>query len=323
VAPLRSSDRRKTADKIIQDFHVEIPKSPDTPDDKDGIPESANQPTLASIRNALLPENTQSAKFTTTAGPDLKVVSGTVYIGSYTGDDQRILWYRIDEQMYPTGKSRWPGAEGKPANMRTVYTLWRNPGLVPLLHTPDFVVHEKLQTGADLMTPGLAGPPFPSRATKGSLVAVASLQKPTVPLVVGSCEIDIASLKTARGEKGRAVRVLHWQGDELWSWSIAGRGGAFPPDHIDGWDQKAPEQLVEVQEGLDELDLKAEEDGGVALTKADIDTSSSAAPDKGTGSEEHQLLETSSVEDAPLTTKGTLHMRLTPDLRLTFGNRDR
>lgn len=50
---------------------------------------------------------------------------------------------------------------------RIVYTLWHNPGIVPLLFTPSFVV-EKLQGGADLMTPGLQrGPPFPKMATKG------------------------------------------------------------------------------------------------------------------------------------------------------------
>jgi hypothetical protein len=54
-----------------------------------------------------------------------------------------------------------------PANARVVYTLWHNPGIVPLLYTPSFVV-EKLQGGADLMTPGLQrGPPFPKKATKG------------------------------------------------------------------------------------------------------------------------------------------------------------
>lgn len=53
------------------------------------------------------------------------------------------------------------------ADAPTVYTLWNNPGIVPLLYTPSFVI-EKLQGGADLMTPGLQrGPPFPKKATKG------------------------------------------------------------------------------------------------------------------------------------------------------------
>ena len=45
------------------------------------------------------------------------------------------------------------------------------------------------------MTSGLAGPPFPSGEVKGALVAVASLEKPSVPMVVGICGIDVAALQ--------------------------------------------------------------------------------------------------------------------------------
>lgn len=57
------------------------------------------------MRKSILPENALSARFTTTAGPDLKQVSGTIYVGSHegTGGEQRILWVKIGEQMYPTG----------------------------------------------------------------------------------------------------------------------------------------------------------------------------------------------------------------------------
>lgn len=61
------------------------------------------------LRNSLLPENCLSAKFTTTAGPDLATVTGTVYVGVHAGDDggkgeQRPLWVKMgDEGMFPTG----------------------------------------------------------------------------------------------------------------------------------------------------------------------------------------------------------------------------
>ena len=61
--------------------------------------------TLGAIRNSLMPENALSARFNTTAGPDLKQVSGTVYAGAHTGEEQRILWVRIEERLLPTGKS--------------------------------------------------------------------------------------------------------------------------------------------------------------------------------------------------------------------------
>jgi translation initiation factor 2D len=42
-------------------------------------------------------------------------------------------------------------------------------------------------------------PPFPQRAIQGATVAVASIERPTVPLVVGICEVDIANLDAVQG----------------------------------------------------------------------------------------------------------------------------
>lgn len=112
--------------------------------------------------------------------------------------------------------------------------LWKLPGLLPLLHTPAIVV-QKMKGGADLMTPGLAGPPFPQQAKKGAIVAVADLDKPSVPVAVGTCHIDISSLGSTQGAKGCAVETLHWAGDELWNWSTSGRAGIESPESLDGW----------------------------------------------------------------------------------------
>ena len=146
-----------------------------------------------------------------------------------------------------------------------VYTLWHNPGIVPLLYTPSFVV-EKLQGGADLMTPGLQrGPPFPKKATQDAIVAIASLESPTVPMAVGKCLIDVSSLDKVQGMKGHAVETFHWAGDELWSWSPGGKPGTSPPEHIEGWADEKDEvaalasQAAAVGLGGDD------EDGGVAL----------------------------------------------------------
>jgi translation initiation factor 2D len=258
LSPLRSSDRRKIADQIIADFGVEVPQAPAPKDDEEASEAPANvPPTLSSIRSSLLPENTQSARFTTTHGPALKELSGTVYVGAHPGEDERILWIKVWDRLYPT-----------------VYTLWHNPRLVPLLYTPSFVM-QKLQGGADLMTPGLArGPPFPPRATKNAIVAVARLDAPSVPLFVGVCEIDVAGLEKVEGVKGHAVRGMHWEGDELWSWSSAAKPGVPAPTYLDGWDNREGE----VEDGVRDLDLEDDEDGpgegGVSLngheTKKDI-----------------------------------------------------
>ncbi|KAJ9641799.1 hypothetical protein H2199_005012 [Coniosporium tulheliwenetii] len=266
LAPLRSSDRRKTADQIISDFGLQIPVDNDAdPDDK-----AAATAGHTSLRNALLPDNTQSARFQTTAGPDLKPVSGTVYVGSHDGEEQRILWIKLEEKMYPT-----------------VYTLWHNPGIVPLLHTHPPVM-PKLFGGSALMTPGLAGgPPFPEKAKKGAVVAIASTENPTVPLVVGSCAIDVSGLQQVQGAKGHAVETIHWHGDEVWAWSPAGVPGGLPPTRLDGW-QDSEREGEELASGVETMTVEDEEDGGVSLE-----------PDNKVREEGSQKAEGADGEDRP------------------------
>ncbi|KAJ5135651.1 Translation initiation factor SUI1 [Penicillium bovifimosum] len=238
LSPLRSSDRRKIADQIIKDYQISVPlnSSEDT---------SAPASSLTSIRNSLLPENTQTARFTTTAGPDLRELQGIVYVGTHPDEDERVLWFKLehgpgaDKRLYPT-----------------VYTLWHNPNLVPLLYTPEFVMG-KLHGGADLMTPGLANePPFPERAVKSAVVAVASVDRHTVPLFVGVCEIDVSALEEVQGTKGHAVRGLHWEGDELWAWSSASRPGRPAPEYLEGWDE---DESDEVEQRMEELHIEEDE----------------------------------------------------------------
>ena len=66
--------------------------------------EASSALSLGGLRNSLMPENALSARFNTTAGPDLKQVSGTVYAGAHPGEEQRILWLKIEERLLPTGK---------------------------------------------------------------------------------------------------------------------------------------------------------------------------------------------------------------------------
>lgn len=244
LSPLKSSDRRRTADQIIADFGIQIPSDPGA-DPEDRAVATAN---LTALRKSLLPENALSARFTTTTGPDLKQVSGTVFVGSHEGTngEQRVLWVKIGNNMYPT-----------------VYTLWHIPHIVPLLYTP-LVVVEKLQAGADLMTPGLQrGPPFPTKATKGAVVAIASLEVPTVPMAVGTCEIDVSSLGPVQGMKGSAVSMLHWAGDELWSWSSTGKQGTEPPATIAAWDTDNGTE-TNISQGTAAISLD-DHDGGIPI----------------------------------------------------------
>ena len=157
--------------------------------------------------------------------------------------------------------------------------------------------------GADLMTPGLAGPPFPSRATKGAVVAVASLEKPTVPMVVGVCEIDISSLQKTQGAKGHAVKGQHWAGDEIWAWSQTGKSGGDAPEAIEGWD--ANEEGIDA--GANNLSIDDSEDdspGGVSIARTDDQKKESELQNPYVEGEDVQPFEGAEVPDKDLTTKG-------------------
>lgn len=116
------------------------------------------------------------------------------------------------------------------------------------------------------MTPGLAGPPFPVGAIKDAVVAIASLENPSVPLAVGVCDIDVSSLQAARGGKGCAVQTVHWFGDELWDWSTTGKPGAAAPEALHGWIQEADKAAL--AEETNDMHLDDDDDdgeGGVLL----------------------------------------------------------
>ena len=129
------------------------------------------------------------------------------------------------------------------------------------------------------MTPGLTfGPPFPAKATKGAVVAIADYENPSVPVVVGECEIDIASLATVKGSKGHAVKNLHWHKDDIWAWSQTNRPGTDPPEFLHGWfkDQDVRDEGVEAtKKAVQSLEIERKEeeeeeeedkvDGGVSL----------------------------------------------------------
>lgn len=156
------------------------------------------------------------------------------------------------------------------------------------------------------MTPGLArGPPFPPKATKDSIVAIASLEKPSVPMVVGVCMIDIASLQKVQGAKGHAVRGEHWDGDEIWAWNQSGKPGENAPGHIDGWDVDDAEQQ---EQGVDDLPVEDPEDeaeGGVSLDNGAIRQPTNSFNQFLDG-EEGLPDENAPMENKELSTKGTV-----------------
>ena len=159
------------------------------------------------------------------------------------------------------------------------------------------------------MTPGLArGPPFPSKATKDAIVAVASIEKPSIPVVVGICEIDVASLKQVQGAKGHAVRGEHWEGDEIWAWSSGGKPGGAAPENIDGWD--VDDNNANLQEGVEHLTIDDEgedgEEGGVSLAESSDQATKFEPHDKYVEGEDAQPYEEGEIGGKDLSTKGVL-----------------
>ena len=164
------------------------------------------------------------------------------------------------------------------------------------------------------MTPGLArGPPFPSKAIKDSIVAIASLDKPSVPMVVGICEIDVASLQQVQGAKGHAVRGEHWDGDEIWAWSPAGKSGGNAPENIEGWDVDAAD--ASLREGVEHLTVEEEDDGaeegGVSLNQEPESHVRLEPRNDFVKGEDAEPYERAEEEEKELSTKGKLAPRRT------------
>ena len=274
LSPLKSSERRKLADQIRKDYSLPEPQTEQS-QEQDG--QTPQPQTLSSIRNALLPDPTSSAKFSTTHGANSALVSGTLYVGAHPGQEERILWFQLgkDDRLIPT-----------------VYTLWQNPDLLPLLHIGESIVG-KLKGGADLFAPGLVKPDhgFDERARKDSIVAVAGHKSDTVPRWVGISKADIPALQD--NATGTAAEGLHWEGDELWSWSSLNKGGSAAPESIHGWRGLFPDR--------EEDDIEDDEPepehigGGVALESSTADLK---IADRDLPAEEEHVPSPKEVDDA-------------------------
>ncbi|EWC43403.1 hypothetical protein DRE_07650 [Drechslerella stenobrocha 248] len=139
--------------------------------------------------------------------------------------------------------------------------------------------------------PGVLGVAGRGGATRGKeggeVVGVADYKRENVVLAVGVAEVDITATG-GRGGKGKAVRVLHWVGDELWS---LGSAGVAPPERLEV-SSKLGADIEEggvSLEGLGINDEKEEEEG----------ESSKAAekrPEPDDGGDEHPFPELTTAE---------------------------
>jgi translation initiation factor 2D len=108
-------------------------------------------------------------------------------------------------------------------------------------------VLEKLQGGADLMTPGLTS--WSTAIKSGDIVAV-TLQN-DVPVAVGVAGFDIGRLSKAAGQRGKAVYIVHCYNDDLWSLGSKTK----PPAAL-----AEPVVKSRVEEVMEQLSLNTEEE---------------------------------------------------------------
>ena len=87
---------------MIKDYNLEPSLQPAQEDAA-----TSTNSSLTQLRNKIFPENTSSAKFTTTLGPELSPVNGLIYNGTHesgleSGGVQRPLWVETDDLLFPT-----------------------------------------------------------------------------------------------------------------------------------------------------------------------------------------------------------------------------
>ncbi|KAK9475712.1 hypothetical protein V1514DRAFT_339275 [Lipomyces japonicus] len=216
----------------------------------------------AETKELILPSDIRSAKFTAHATGE----RGSVFVGS----DVKPLWIELDDNTI----------------VPTVYLLWKCPFLIPTVHTWPPVI-EKLRNGADMMLPGLI-PPFPDGLVKGSIVAIASADSPTVPLAVGICDLTLTGVTRVQGQHGKAVLIVQVHGDEL-----PVKGNISVPKELD-WEVPRIEETTEVkkitevleradisqdvQESSAKLLIEQEPQPITELTNSELDSGSQSQP---------------------------------------------
>ncbi|CAN6596958.1 hypothetical protein TRVA0_001S03576 [Trichomonascus vanleenenianus] len=151
-------------------------------------------------KNKIMPKDLKSSKIQLHSGENALL---------YTTEKERPIWIGLGKIMVPT-----------------LFTLWQCPYLCPILLTPEGTI-DNLQSGADLMARGVFDP-LPERAPKGSVVAIATLKRPTVPVAVGIAQIDCHNI--SEETVGKAALTVSVIDDTLFE---AYRGDKTAPKELD------------------------------------------------------------------------------------------
>ncbi|KAK9457965.1 hypothetical protein V1511DRAFT_491353 [Dipodascopsis uninucleata] len=221
-------------------------------------------------KDNILPE-VQTAKFIARGGE-----KGVIYVG---GEKNTPLWIKMDDNTL----------------IPTVYTLWKCPFLVPILYTWPPVI-EKLQNGADMMTPGMIRP-LPDNIEKGRIVAVGDIHRKGVALAVGTLSINIQNGSPLEGDHGKAVIIVNCFGDEL-----PVKGKPVPPQELDCtlplYDKESESKAtIEASTEADTQSNDSNESAAIEKITEKIDQTNISTQ----SSVQHTAAATSKVNDGPST----------------------
>lgn len=179
----------------------------------------------------------------------------------YTTGGEKPVWLKLKEG----------------ALVPTVLTLWECPYLLEKLYTPIYTI-ERLQNGADLMVPGVFDP-LPENCPAGTVVAIHTVQSPTVPMAVGVTLTNCSEI--TENQTGKAAYIVNVVGDTL----LEGyRGNKKIPTKLDlsmpssiGESDQDGESTAPVEGDIQEAEVKAatseakEEQGGEQLVEESAD----------------------------------------------------
>lgn len=246
--------------------------------------------------------------------------------------DVRKVSFQAPSRMvfYSVGDTKEPvlfDVSGKGDFCLTVYALWRVADLLPKLfvHAP---VSEFVLRGADVMLPGVvfASMEEVEGLRKGELRAVYARGNPA-PFAVGEMLVDAADIEKY-GKKGKALRLLHSVGDELWQMgpkTLPNEGflghrvvpldasGAAQDDDDDDDDGSGGKEAEAETTNLSLGDVMLEEkppqsaEGAATAEDADAESAAAAAPEITREEMDHlyvstllQVLKTSKVKEKEL-----------------------
>lgn len=136
----------------------------------------------------ILPKDVRTAKIKLHSGENATL---------FTGDGGKPIWIRLGASQY----------------VPTLYTLWECPYIAPILLTPRPTILA-LQNGADLMARGVFDP-LPEKAPVNSVVAIATLDSPTVPVAVGVAVVDCSDIHEE--DTGKAAITVNVVDDTLFA----------------------------------------------------------------------------------------------------------